>query len=95
MIAGCEKERGYCMKALRIVGLLGVFLAFYSGAAQRVDATPWPVQCVYTCDGVTYYGSGCNGSLATCCNINRRINYCADPADYQGYCEDASGSLIC
>ena len=42
------------MKALRIVGLLGVVLALYSGAAQRGNATAFPVECVYYCSGTQY-----------------------------------------
>ncbi|HEX4965654.1 MAG TPA: hypothetical protein VF173_32890 [Thermoanaerobaculia bacterium] len=75
------------MKAFRLVGLLVVLAAVWSGVTRSASATPF---CVFTCSGVRYSGP-CFQSLRDCCN--QLSGDCPDGTTFQsGNCSDGNQS---
>lgn len=72
------------MKALRIVGLLGVLAAVLSGVGKPARATG--ITCQYYCSGERHIAT-CYGTLSQCCNWIQSM--CPDPYVYEGGgCDD-------
>jgi hypothetical protein len=66
------------MKVFRIVGLLGILAAVWSGMTGPLWAT---ITCYENCGGVPYYGT-CYMSLQDCCNALPGL--CPDGYEYLG-----------
>jgi len=67
------------MKALRLLGLLGILAATLSGVSKPAKATV--VTCSYFCSGVRY-NETCYQSLRSCCDA--LPNNCPDGYTFQG-----------